>query len=255
MKALDTILKKISFSINNEEKLKELSDGFAQQLDGVLEGCVMAVDGIAIKTRQPKRSEVSNINCYRNRKGGFAIVVMAVATLGGNFILLQPIILARRVRYSHGPLQTCMMRLKIAKCSTINISSLVMRHFLARPNFYLLGLDEIGKHKDSFNYWLSHSRRCIESAFGLLIQRWGIFWRELKCEIKNGPLVIMVCMKLHNMCVEKNLPVPSRRHEDNMQPVLFEVLDNIYNNDGCDNFEDFEMQQQSSWRCAPLYHT
>jgi len=34
------------------------------------------------------------------------------------------------------------------------------------------GLD---RYKDSFNYWLSHSRQTIEHAFGILMQHWGIF--------------------------------------------------------------------------------
>lgn len=29
----------------------------------------------------------------------------------------------------------------------------------------------IGKWKDSFNYWLSHSRQCVERAFGMLVRR------------------------------------------------------------------------------------
>lgn len=29
----------------------------------------------------------------------------------------------------------------------------------------------IGKYKDSFNYWLSHSRQSIERAFGMLTMR------------------------------------------------------------------------------------
>jgi len=32
------------------------------------------------------------------------------------------------------------------------------------------GLD---KYKDSFNYWLSHSRQIVERSFGMLTQRWG----------------------------------------------------------------------------------
>jgi hypothetical protein len=36
-----------------------------------------------------------------------------------------------------------------------------------------LGLD---RYKDSFNYWLSHSRQTIEQSFGILMQPWGIFW-------------------------------------------------------------------------------
>ena len=31
--------------------------------------------------------------------------------------------------------------------------------------------------QDSFNYHLSLHRQCVERAFGILIQRWGVFWR------------------------------------------------------------------------------
>jgi hypothetical protein len=35
----------------------------------------------------------------------------------------------------------------------------------------------IDRYKDAFNYWLSHSRQAVKRSFGILTQRWGIFWR------------------------------------------------------------------------------
>lgn len=73
----------------------------------------------------------------------------------------------------------------------------------------------IGKYKDSFNYWLSHSRQCIERAFGMLTMRWGIFWRKFRFAHERWSLVIILCMKLHNICLDRNVSVPSHRfHED-----------------------------------------
>ena len=34
--------------------------------------------------------------------------------------------------------------------------------------------------KDAFNYYLSLHRQVVERAFGLLVGRWGIFWRPLR---------------------------------------------------------------------------
>jgi hypothetical protein len=56
--------------------------------------------------------------------------------------------------------------------------------------------------KDSFNYHLSLQRQCIERAFGILVSRWGIFWRSLKIDFELIPLVIRVCVKLHNICID-----------------------------------------------------
>lgn len=59
------------------------------------------------------------------------------------------------------------------------------------------------RDKDAFNYYLSLHRQVVERAFGLLIQRWGIFWRPLRVEMKFIPLLIRVACKLHNICIDR----------------------------------------------------
>jgi hypothetical protein len=54
-------------------------------LGGVLNGCVLAIDGLAVKTRCPFKHEVSHRKDYRSRKGGFAIVTMAGSDGRGKF--------------------------------------------------------------------------------------------------------------------------------------------------------------------------
>jgi hypothetical protein len=72
-------------------------------------------------------------------------------------------------------------------------------------------------------------RQCIERAFGLLTQRWGIFWRPLRCEFKKWSLVATVCAKLHNFCIN-DVPISQHRYyedvEDDDEPLVF------LNNDG-----------------------
>ena len=57
--------------------------------------------------------------------------------------------------------------------------------------------------KDSFNYHLSLHRQCVERAFGILVQRWGVFWRPLRVAYRRIPLLIRVACKLHNFCIDK----------------------------------------------------
>jgi hypothetical protein len=101
------------------------------------------------------------------------------------------------------------------------------------PNYYLIG-DEafsfnnqllsswpgrgLGRFKDSFNYWLSHSRQCIERAFGMLCKRWGIFWRPFTFALHRWPLIILVSMKLHNFCIDRNEEMPPFRYQDDQLP-------------------------------------
>ena len=73
-------------------------------------------------------------------------------------------------------------------------------------------------------------RQVVERAFGLLVARWGIFWRPLRVSVDKIPLVIRVCCKLHNICIdrfsEKHLPDPYRddQEHDRQPGDVFEIL-------------------------------
>jgi hypothetical protein len=43
----------------------------------VFNGCILALDGLVVMTRKPKINEVKRVTSYRNRKGCWAIVVLA----------------------------------------------------------------------------------------------------------------------------------------------------------------------------------
>jgi len=67
--------------------------------------------------------------------------------------------------------------------------------------------------KDCFNYWHSSSRIFIEQAFGILVARWGIFWRPFGCTLQQNAKIVVVCCKVHNFIIENNggidVPPPS----------------------------------------------
>ena len=85
----------------------------------------------------------------------------------------------------------------------------------------------LGEWRDSFNFWLSHSRQAVERAFGMLVQRWGIFWRPFTFSFERWPLVIILCCKLHNFCLDRNAKIPKRRcDEDHVPGDLPVVYDN-----------------------------
>jgi hypothetical protein len=101
--------------------------------------------------------------------------------------------------------------------------------FVLRNTFLGRGLD---RYKDSFNYWLSHSHQAVERAFGMLTQRWGIFWCPFHFSFGCWMLVIMCCIKLHKICVDRNVPVPfTRFHEDVRARDEWHMFDNQYTDD------------------------
>jgi hypothetical protein len=71
----------------------------------------------------------------------------------------------------------------------------------------------LGMWKDSFNYHLSSMRQFIQRAFGMLMERWGIFWRPLRVGMDRWASIIMCCAALHNLCIDQNIE-PETYHED-----------------------------------------
>jgi DDE superfamily endonuclease len=72
--------------------------------------------------------------------------------------------------------------------------------------------------KDCFNYWQSSAQILIEQAFGMLVGRWGVFWRPIRADLPKASRLIVVCMKLHNFIVSNgSIAVPDAYEEDSIK--------------------------------------
>jgi hypothetical protein len=60
------------------DKLSEMEKTFRQHNEGLLKGCVGAIDGMAVKICRPTDSECANPMSYYSRKGFFAVVLQAI---------------------------------------------------------------------------------------------------------------------------------------------------------------------------------
>jgi hypothetical protein len=169
IEALNDSLADISFPIDSAFDLEEMRKGFNRRNNNVMDGLVMVIDGLIVRTRCPNKNEVTDPKSYVHRKGGFGILVMAGCDANAKFRSLT----ARNtgstndnVAWENSALGDALSKKKL-------------------NNKYFIGGDEaftctesllvpwhgrgIGQWKDSFNYWLSHSRQTIERAFGMLI--------------------------------------------------------------------------------------
>lgn len=68
---------------------------------------------------------------------------------------------------------------------------------------------------DSFNHHLSMMRQTIERSFGMLVRRWGVLWRPVMCAFEKWSLVVLVCAKLHNLCVDTHAQLPELTDDEN----------------------------------------
>jgi len=77
---------KMGFPANDEDRLEQLAAGFWQHSGGLLDGCVLALDGVEVPICCPYQKDVERQKDYHFRKGGFAIMVLAETDVDGQFI-------------------------------------------------------------------------------------------------------------------------------------------------------------------------
>ncbi len=76
----------LGFPADEPAKVATLARGFEQHSYGILKGCVLAIDGFGVPTRQPFQSEVQRPKDYFFRKGGFALVVLTGCDVDARFV-------------------------------------------------------------------------------------------------------------------------------------------------------------------------
>jgi hypothetical protein len=218
----------IGFPFDDDNELRNIAAGFSKFSHGHLRHCVLAVDGWVCRTRCPTALEVKYPMAYRNRHGCFGIVVLAGCYADLKFGMFSCVSCGS----TNDSLAWELSQMKMELDSDA-----------LRAPYYFIG-DEaftntkcflvpwsgtsLGVWKDSFNYHLSAMRQCIERAFSLLTQRWGIFWRPLRCSFNKWTLVCTVCAKLHNYCIDMHegrdrdiAPRYDHDYEDDDAPIVF----------------------------------
>ena len=96
----------------------------------------------------------------------------------------------------------------------------------------------LGIWKDSFNFHLSAMRQVIERAFAILTQRWGILWRPLRFKFNKWATLLTVLAKLHNFCINKNIPLNRNRFYEDVENDDQDIV--MLNEDGRDNGNEEE---------------
>lgn len=206
--ALDKCLP-MSFNVADEDEMAQLEDGFARLTRHVLRGIVGAIDGLAVKIIKPHICEVPDPMAYYNRKGFFALNVQAICDSQRRFRWFS----AATCGSTHDATAFAATRLS----RRLGAGQMGEKWCIAADEAYGLGEHLVTPYsgrnlsvaKDSYNFYQSRCRINIECAFGILVRRWGILWRKMEISLDKVPLVVGVCMKLHNLCIDHRLEVMS----------------------------------------------
>jgi len=186
MEALDKAFL-MGFPFGDEARLEELSEGFRVHSSGLLDGCVMAIDGFGVSTRAPFKSEVENPKDYHFHKTGFAIIVLGGVDVYGHFICAS---------CDHSESAN-----NIIAWQDSNLYDALKLWRLLPEKYFFIG-DEVftctqqflspwpGRglevSKDAFNYWLSHSRRRLWRVGGVWLPNDVVYFNEFS----NFPSIV-----------------------------------------------------------------
>ena len=195
----------IEFHTQNKEFLDELEAGFAKRSGDCFCGCVGAADGISIAVRKPYLRETINPAQYKNRKKFFSLNVQAMCDATYKFRHVSIACCGSTHDWKAwrlSPLHDEIESTGLPKGYWISMDDayVTCEHYIGPfPG------KKLGKSKDTFNFNQSKTRIHIEQAFGILVRRWGILWRKLESSMKYWSLIVLCCMKLHNICIDCQL--------------------------------------------------
>lgn len=204
LNAIDEKLQNIVFPYNDEEKMREVEGTFLKYCKGAFPGTVAAGDGIVFRMMKPRRSDVGdNARAFFTRKGFYAHALQAFVDGNCKFVLISMKVAAS----THDATAYVLSEMSdIIKRGDLP----AWAHIVLDEAYKCTGQEispwkgkKLSTEKDTFNYYLSLHRQCVERAFGLLVGRWGIFWRPLRFGLQRNSQVISVCCKLHNLCTDK----------------------------------------------------
>ena len=191
----------------DNNRMTDVALQFSNASNGVINGCIGALDGWVVKIKKPSRRDgVINSQSFYSRKGYFAVNVQAIVDRRKRILFRS--IRSRGAEHDSTAFRNSTLyqwlknnwRLLASKgFYFIGDSAYSLKAFLLTPYDNAVH----GTAEDNFNFFHSSARISVECCFGEVDLRWGIFWSELSYSLKTNCQIIDACMRLHNFIVEK----------------------------------------------------
>jgi hypothetical protein len=215
--AILAVLPPLELDLQDTARLQEIADGFASRAglaSDIITGCIGPWDGLNQAIRKPSKRDVPNPRDFFCRKGFNALNVQACCDAQLRFTG------AHIDSPGSEPDGTCWAMSSTARRTEEAQARGDLTDEDGQQKFYWFGdaayrampyfVTPFGNckfpdTKDAFDYYHSKVRQTIERAFGVLVRRWGILWRDLACSLRNNVRIVAACMKLHNFCITQRL--------------------------------------------------
>lgn len=185
--------------------------------------CIGAVDGKHVKIQCPLFSG----SCYYNYKKYYSTVLLGLVDAEYKFvsidvgsygkecdssIFLNSTLGKRMTSYSLSmpedePLVTGRVKVPYV---VVGDEGFPLQRYLIRP----YPRKNLNDEKRVYNYRVSRCRRVVENAFGILAQRWRVYFRPLQCKIDSVYKIIKATVILHNYLSSKGNVTAVGNHEE-----------------------------------------
>lgn len=210
--AIDAVnnCKELMFSLPSTlESISALRKGFQLiSRDGVMQGCIGAIDGFLLKIIAPPAKQVGNVSSYYSgHYCTYGINVQAICDADCRFYFI-----ALAAPGKTGDVKA------ISKTSVpCWLECLPPGYFIAGDCAYTItehliapysGFNRFLEDNDNFNFYLSQMRIRIEMAFGLMVTKWRILRAPLCVKLCNIPHLITAIARLHNFCICEREKIP-----------------------------------------------
>jgi len=195
-----------SFPKLTEEHWKEIAEGY--QKHSQFPNCLGTIDGKHVHIRKPRMSG----SLFYNYKNFFFIVLLAIVDANYKFVYIDVGAFGKEsdsTLFEKTPFYKKLVnnQLNIPKCQPLpgttspnmaytfigdeafSLSQNMMRPFSGKL---------LSNTKRIFNYRLSRARRNVESAFGILSNKWKIFHKPINANLNLSILLVKTCCTLHN---------------------------------------------------------
>lgn len=200
----------IEFPIGDVGKLQQIELDFAlahMRRYGSMSwrGEVGAIDGMDISQRNPGKAVRNPLRFHVDRKDGYELLCIAICDAHRRFTFYD---MSHEAR-SHDSNAWAGTPLGVK----INEGALPLPFFLNGDAAFTCTNSMItptGGATD-FDFYQSSNRMAIECAFGMLVRRWGVFWRPLEVKFKRRTALVGAAMRLHNYCIDERIALELRQ--------------------------------------------
>ena len=192
----------INFPVTASE-WKAVNDGFtAKSSDGIMQGCVGAIDGYFQRVQAPRQKEVGNVeayysghyedygvNCQACVKSDLSFMYFGVVAPGStNDNISYPMAVGMKNAIENLP----------PGLYCVADAAYTLGETLIIP---FTGVDRNDKAQDAFNFYLSQLRIRVEMAFGRLTNKFRILKGSIVGSLDRVTAIVMACARLHNYII------------------------------------------------------